>query len=512
MFLPHIWVFIAASWIVASFVGSRRPSKREGKVGGIPNPSTHLSLYIKSVPIVSPSSIPVLGLWIGAFRYALDSVSVLREGYQKHRNQTFRVPEMTRWTYIVSGPELLEDLRRAPDDVLSFADATAEIFAIPWILGQRMHQALYEIPTVLIRRLAHLVPQVQENTSAAFQKHLTSANHEWIPVDCLSTMTRIAGYLTTVAFAGEDVANNSEYVDRAIGFTFFIAVGAKIVTMFPDCLRGVAGAIVAKLSKQEEMKTRFLEPMIKKRIEELNFSSLNEERNFLTWYLLDKKRRGVFDEEILAELPSSLLALNFASVSTVPLALTHCVYHLAASSSYQNLLRSEIDGSPLEETTEESLKGLRKLDSFIKETMRYNGVGAVSLTRKVLKPIVLSDGTVLHKGNMVSCIAEAMHRDNKVWAAANTFDALRFFREKEEKEEEREDLTTLSPSYQPFGLGRHACPGRFFASVLIKIVLIHLLKTYDFRFEHGDSRPEDEWIGLGIVPNRKAKILFRKRI
>lgn len=34
---------------------------------------------------------------------------------------------MTQWMIVVTGPKLLEDIRRAPDDQLSFLDAIAEV-------------------------------------------------------------------------------------------------------------------------------------------------------------------------------------------------------------------------------------------------------------------------------------------------------------------------------------------------------------------------------------------------
>ena len=34
---------------------------------------------------------------------------------------------MKRWHVIVSGPKLVDELRKAPDDVLSFLEATREV-------------------------------------------------------------------------------------------------------------------------------------------------------------------------------------------------------------------------------------------------------------------------------------------------------------------------------------------------------------------------------------------------
>jgi len=42
-----------------------------------------------------------------------------------------------------------------------------------------------------------------------------------------------------------------------------------------------------------------------------------------------------------------------------------------------------------------------------------------------------------------------------------------------------------------FGYGKHACPGRFFASYELKMVLAELLLNYEFGYPNGKGRPEN---------------------
>ena len=54
------------------------------------------------------------------------------------------------------------------------------------------------------------------------------------------------------------------------------------------------------------------------------------------------------------------------------------------------------------------------------------------------------------------------------------------------------NLVTTTPDYLVWGYGRHACSGRFFAAVVLKLVLAHVILRYDVKFENGgDVRPED---------------------
>ena len=63
-----------------------------------------------------------------------------------------------------------------------------------------------------------------------------------------------------------------------------------------------------------------------------------------------------------------------------------------------------------------------------------------------------------------------------------------------------------------FGHGKHACPGRFFASNEIKVILVGLLMRYEFKFMEGMGRPENVLARTQINPNRAAEVLFRKLV
>jgi cytochrome P450 len=49
-------------------------------------------------------------------------------------------------------------------------------------------------------------------------------------------------------------------------------------------------------------------------------------------------------------------------------------------------------------------------------------------------------------------------------------------------EENKWKYVSTSAEHMGFGHGRHSCPGRFFASTLIKIALVTVLMKYDVRF------------------------------
>jgi len=65
--------------------------------------------------------------------------------------------------------------------------------------------------------------------------------------------------------------------------------------------------------------------------------------------------------------------------------------------------------------------------------------------------------------------------------------------------------------YLAFGLGKHACPGRFFASNELKLVLAHLVVSYDVKLEDEGVRPSNVSFSDTLLPNPNAHVFFRRR-
>lgn len=72
-------------------------------------------------------------------------------------------------------------------------------------------------------------------------------------------------------------------------------------------------------------------------------------------------------------------------------------------------------------------------------------------------------------------------------------------------------LSSIGDSNINFGLGKHACPGRFFAGNEIKVVLAHLVLNYDIKLQEGEGRPEPMMFMMSKTANSKAEILFKRR-
>ena len=48
----------------------------------------------------------------------------------QYRGSVFKIPTMTNWIILVSDPDKVEEIRRAPDDVLEMRDALREVLIL----------------------------------------------------------------------------------------------------------------------------------------------------------------------------------------------------------------------------------------------------------------------------------------------------------------------------------------------------------------------------------------------
>ena len=112
------------------------------------------------------------------------------------------------------------------------------------------------------------------------------------------------------------------------------------------------------------------------------------------------------------------------------------------------------------------------------------------------------------------------HLDETIYEDPSKFDGFRFVKMKERQRqdgsnassEKRFDIVTLSVNFLGFGYGRHACPGRFFVANEMKLMLAHIVLTYEVKLETKGIHPPDVWMVTARIPNTTANVLFRKRM
>lgn len=117
---------------------------------------------------------------------------------------------------------------------------------------------------------------------------------------------------------------------------------------------------------------------------------------------------------------------------------------------------------------------------------------------------------MLHKGASMKVFGDGSF-DPQKFASPETFDPQRFLNLRGQPGQENNwQFVTTTPDHLGFGHGIHACPGRFFAAMELKIMLCWLLLKYDWKVIE-DKEPAVLYLGGEIMVDQAAKLMLRRR-
>ncbi|KLU80907.1 hypothetical protein MAPG_00004 [Magnaporthiopsis poae ATCC 64411] len=176
-------------------------------------------------------------------------------------------------------------------------------------------------------------------------------------------------------------------------------------------------------------------------------------------------------------LMAAFLTLSFAAIHTTTDLVTQTMHCLVTDQDAIKALRQEIVEVLREGGwAKTSLYKMKLLGSAIKEAQRLKPTTLEGMRRKAAADVELPGGLKIRKGG-----------------------------------EHKAQLVSTVPEHLPFGLGKYACPGRFFAANEVKIALCHLLIKYDWELAPGATL-EPTWVGTTLLTNRDNTIRYRNRI
>ena len=136
----------------------------------------------------------------------------------------------------------------------------------------------------------------------------------------------------------------------------------------------------------------------------------------------------------------------------------------------------------------------------------------VSFNRIALGSITLSSGLEIPAGTHLSVASRNILFDPEITPNPEVFDGLRYYNLRGNSTEGNKHLfTNADGTNMSFGAGRYACPGRFFASMELKLLLAYLLLNFDFRFPPGVKRPSLLVVDEFMAPAPWAKVMVRKK-
>ncbi|KAJ7269284.1 cytochrome P450 [Mycena haematopus] len=362
--------------------------------------------------------------------------------------------------------------------------------------------------TDLTRAISTFVPEVLEETRLAMSEVFALPCGEKSttgPLPLFHTMTHLIARASNRAMLGTSLCRQEQFLHDVIRFAETVVLYAQLLGWFPRILRGSLYFLATSAFGGPAEPTRAIIPHLKSLLTERE-QGLDSSKTIADFLIESAPPDEIPDLKLLA---MRVLNLNFGSIHTSSILGTHAVFHLATLSEADiNGIRHEIIEALESEDgyNKASLAKMRKLDSTLREAGRFYSLSSIGLNRLLIKPASLVDGTVVPSGCKIAVPLKAVHFNENVYPDPYTFDCFRFSKLRESEDSDvKHGFTTIENDFVLFGLGRHACPGRFFASMELKIMLSHLLLNYDVSLADGAKEaPKPIRFGSSVVPDTKA--------
>jgi cytochrome P450 len=346
--------------------------------------SIFISWYFRRDPMLD--AIPTVGFrdpilsYFSALQFSFDDVRMLREGYKKTKPGLFKIANFRRWMVLVVGSELIDDIRRAPDDVLSMIEPVTEFIQPEYTLNLLNMKDDYHsdvIRSKLTRNIAATFSEVREELIMAMDDLIPTHEDEWVKVPILETLQRVICRATNRIFVGAPLCRDYDYQTLNLTYAVNVIKFGLIIGMFPKPLKPIVSRLLSNLPSQIRQEIEFIRPIVEERFAKMeeygeDWDDSDMPNDMLTWLMSEAK--GV--ERSLEGLGRRLLLVNFAAIHSTSLTVTQILYRLLANPEYFEPLREEIDAVIKEEGwTKAGIDKMYKIDSIVRETQRFDGLG-----------------------------------------------------------------------------------------------------------------------------------------
>ncbi|KAJ4422541.1 hypothetical protein N0V82_002769 [Gnomoniopsis sp. IMI 355080] len=450
-----------------------------------------------AIKTIRLASIPWIGSELGneekrRVAYLQGARKIYYAGYEKTIADLL---DVTDANVVLVSPKYLPELNKLADSVVSFEAAVDDAMETKYTKIQSSVPIIpHIVKSKLTPSLTRLNPTIASEAADALELELPSEKFaDWQEVNIHDKLCRIVGMISGRLFIGPEACRSEEYLDAAINYTMDVMKAQRAVQSMRPWLRPFMAhrlPEIKNLYKRIDEADAFMRPLVeeRKKLYADKSSASDVPEDFLQWMLETNDTTYNFARV--------QLGLTFAAIHTTVLTATNAFYNLAAvDESVLAELQDEAKQALSENDwvfTSKCLQSMKKLDSFLRETLRMNPASMASFQRKLLKDIRLSNGQFIPAGATIEVPAVAVNNDPELFPNPEQFDPFRFSRIRDEAKADGSDqiaalnqFVSVNQTSLTFGFGRHACPGRFFAANEIKMILANVLMRYEVRMPGG---------------------------
>ncbi|KAI1822654.1 ent-kaurene oxidase [Xylaria intraflava] len=482
---------------------------------------------------------PAIGLrkqrlaWLRATLRSLTQTEVWAfQGYEQYskKNTPFIVPSLDRGPQVIIPPRQIKKVYSLPEDILDVDNTQDQTLQTKWtvwddvVAKERLH--VHVVRNQLNRNLTNITEAIADEISWGFSR-MWGMERDWTDVKIWDTCLRIVAGAANGAFCGQPLCRNPRFLDCLRDHAMSVFSGALLVSCTPWPLKNLSGIIAAMMCRyQFSRAVKICLPFVKKRLEET--SKLKADSSY-DWTPPNDGLQWIIEECYSSQNPAAqldpvrvchrVILINDVSLHTSSFTLQNFILDLMStdpSLGYVDTLRRECVNALKQSNgvwTRDAVNNLKLVDSAIRESMRISTVGTIMLPRKVIRPhgVTLENcRDPIPAGVDIGIPIQPIHLDEAIYPDAKSYHPFRFARPDEVRKMQasfaadgecadqisqhaspggKQTLAaSLDNAFFGFGVGKHACPGRFFALVEMKLFVAHFLLNYEL--EHFKTRPQ----------------------
>lgn len=301
-------------------------------------------------------------------RMVSQCAEMMLEGYEATKGGFFYLPTPAGERLNIP-TKYIEELKNAPDDRASFTDSFLEMFMGRYTsIGLKWHLHPNVVKKDLNAALARIMPSVEQEIEYAYDAVMPPCD-SWTPLQMADKFNQLISRASNHMFGGTDLSRNLSWTRVSIDFATDTYLAAVRLKQFPAILRPVVQYFIPEMQKVRRHQSLARQVIVP----EIEFRLKTGDRPLDLLHMLWEAAKG--PDKTPEFMAYTALAISFAAIRTSSSVPTHVLYDLCAHREYIKPLREEIV-TVLEEqgslSSKAALNKLVKLDSFMKESQRFN--------------------------------------------------------------------------------------------------------------------------------------------
>jgi hypothetical protein len=224
---------------------------------------------------------------------------------------------------IVVPPQFLPELRKLPDDVLSFPEAINQSLEVKYtrlITDEPMipHSVKADLTPALVR----LNPTICAEVDEALQEEMPPCE-DWTGIHIYMKLVNIVAKVSGRVFVGPELCHDQNYLDAGINYTMELMNAHRAIKNMRPWLRPFLAPRLPEvqlLRQREKQATEFFRPVVQARLEAQKNPDYQRPDDMLQWLL---NRSEDYKINSTARLAKLQLGITFAAIHTTSVTATN---------------------------------------------------------------------------------------------------------------------------------------------------------------------------------------------